>query len=863
MAVTTYTVKRGDTLWGISSGPYGSSIAGSTINAKVDTLVSLNNIKNRDLIYVGQVLKLSGESTSTPTTDNKTVTITGFGLQANDTTGRAMYATWSHTRDNTKCYKYRWYEYIYGGWQKIVETETTDADKESCYCTHTANANSLKVKFTAIPVSDTYTNTGITGQETVEYWTDATWCTEQVYDFADNAPLVPPAPSVEIRQGVDLDDLTLYCHIDNINARELDAKSIKFQIVKDNSTVFITSPAVEIVEDGHHVYYSVRVAGGFIYKARCCSVNSKGAESTWSDFSENVGTRPLSNFQITECKVCEYSDSESSVYLAWTDNRFSAGYTNVEYYEIEYTTNKNYFDGSDGTTTISNIEYPHYEITSLSSGKEYFFRIRAVNKYGESPWRGPVSVVLGTKPAAPTTWSSSATAIVGEPLSLNWIHNSEDGSDQTYAEVEITVDGVTTSETINTSEQDPEDITTWYNVDTSSYTNGTKLYWRVRTAGITKMFGDFSIQRVVDVYARPTLELSVTTKEDGTGDIIETLTTYPFYIRGVAGPSTQNPIGYHVKITSTESYETVDDTGRAKVVNKGDIVYSEYFDNDGVLELEMSANNLSLESGVTYRITCSVTMNTGLSTEIFHDFTVSWANVEYVLNAAVMIDTSNYSATIRPYAVVSNGSLVDGLTFSVYRREYDGSYTKIATNIPNTYNISVSDPHPALDYARYRLTAKDPSTGNTSYYDLPAREINATSVIVQWDEEWSIFDVNDVTTFDYKNGSGSMLVLPYNIDVSDSRNQDVDLIEYIGRSRPVTYYGTQLGESATWSVTIPKKDKETLYALRRLAAWMGDVYVREPSGSGYWANVSVSFNQKHRDPSIPVTLNITRVEGGV
>ena len=107
-----------------------------------------------------------------------------------------------------------------------------------------------------------------------------------------------------------------------------------------------------------------------------------------------------------------------------------------------------------------------------------------------------------------------------------------------------------------------------------------------------------------------------------------------------------------------------------------------------------------------------------------------------------------------------------------------------------------------------------------------------------------------------------MLRLPYNIDVSDSNQSDVSLIEYIGRSYPVSYYGTQLGMTSTWNVLIPKDDKDTLYGLRRLANWMGDVYVREPSGSGYWANISVSFSQKHRDVTIPVTLNITRVSGG-
>ena len=46
---------------------------------------------------------------------------------------------------------------------------------------------------------------------------------------------------------------------------------------------------------------------------------------------------------------------------------------------------------------------------------------------------------------------------------------------------------------------------------------------------------------------------------------------------------------------------------------------------------------------------------------------------------------------------------------------------------------------------------------------------------------------------------------------------------------------------------------------------MGNVYVREPSGSGYWATVSVSYSRKHNELTMPVTLAITRVddaEGG-
>ena len=59
-----------------------------------------------------------------------------------------------------------------------------------------------------------------------------------------------------------------------------------------------------------------------------------------------------------------------------------------------------------------------------------------------------------------------------------------------------------------------------------------------------------------------------------------------------------------------------------------------------------------------------------------------------------------------------------------------------------------------------------------------------------------------------------------------------------------------------------RQDVDTLYAVRRLSVWMGDVYVRNSSGSGYWANVKVKYNQKYNDLTIPIRLDVTRVEGG-
>ena len=149
-----------------------------------------------------------------------------------------------------------------------------------------------------------------------------------------------------------------------------------------------------------------------------------------------------------------------------------------------------------------------------------------------------------------------------------------------------------------------------------------------------------------------------------------------------------------------------------------------------------------------------------------------------------------------------------------------------------------------------------------SYFDVPGYPVDEKAVIIQWDEEWQEFDTKEEKELSKKPWSGSMLKLPYNIDVSDSNSSDVSLVKYIGRKRPVSYYGTQLGETSNWKVEIAREDVDTLYALRRLSVYMGDVYVREPSGTGYWASISVSISQTHCEVTIPVEISVTRVEGG-
>ena len=892
---TTHIVVQGDTLWSIAQ----------TYKTTVESIKELNNLTS-DKIIVGQILTVAGERTAV-TSNSDTVTVQTFGLLAGTT--RTVLFTWywpTSKVSKTEDYNIRWEYRIKNTTEWRFGQEETVGAADVFEATYNVDENAEAVRAWIEPIGKTYTVKN--GEEEVEKqytFSKSAWV---YYNFANNPPKKPEAPTVTLSKQ------TLTVKLTNIDLFESNVegkRQLQFWVIKDDGSFTDEKPVPYKNERKDLVTtrmtYTTTVEAGYDYYVRYRAlVNNQPGE--WSDDSDPVSALPNCP-KITQIVV----KSDTAIEVTWQKVNNAKTYT-IEYAPVLSVVESGlakeaYFNAGNAQKSEFSVEENLIEKNGLATeigitniaGSNYYIRICSVNANGDkSEWSEITTFSIGTKPTAPTTWSSTISAVVGDSLNLYWLHNSEDSSVSNYAKLHLKIiesDTVVVGEQtynicvvqdensnpqhvqyeglldgdwlIRVNKSDPEertDNTYVCQVNTlhDIFQAGYKIEWDVCTAGVKivdgeRIYGDYSMTRKVDIYSPPVFSSMSLENPDGT--IVDPLLSFPFYLKAQVGTATnQKPITYFVNVTAQEGYTTVDSLGNTKGVSKGSSVYSKHFDiSDNNIEEEFNASNIDLENNITYKVTCTVSMSSGLKATDSREFRVAWIDEVPVPYAEIGIYKNDVSAQVTPYVA---DEYVDDILLSVYRREYDGTFTEIITDVES--GSMVVDPHPALDYARYRIVAKQISTGGINYSDIPAYPVKEKSIVLQWDEPWQYHDKEAYEIEDETHSpSTSILKLPYNIEVSNSHSPDVSLIKYVGRERPVSYYGTQLGETASWNVVIPKHDTDTLYAIRRLARWMGDVYVREPSGSGYWANIKISYNQSYNDLTISITFNITPVEGGM
>lgn len=765
----------------------------------------------------------------------------------------SMYAEITWNKDHTDHYQYQWMYYSQKHNKWFAENVETSTDK--LLPQHNFDEFATQITLKVMPVAATYTDDY--GRD-VAYWKPITeWDDLQpikpTFKMADLDPSdLSGAPGLDILSGN-----YLKATVENYNTTT--AKEVEFAIEQDHRAEIMATAKATLVNGYAELKYRVP-SEGHEYRVRARGVSGPNKVGAWSDWSSSVSTGP----KTPEKLISVRADGPRGVRVTWTpvSGRDASESLDITY-EIEYIDNLELFDVSGrakSEETSTNTSFYHIDFTSDDDfGKTWYFRVRAKLGENHSGWTNIVSCTLAKKPSVPTTWSENGVIGLGQIARLYWVHNAEDNSNETEATIVYykSTDPTTPIEIVYTDEPSDENVSDMihsYEIDTSTFETGCLIFWKVKTKGAADEYSDFSVERQIGVYDDPTVAFSIPSE----------FTSFPITFTAVAEPPQQTAIVWNVSIVALEGYDTVDNVGNDVRISKNETIYSKFIDISGnTLEHTITAADVTFENGIRYELIVDVGMDSGLSARASREFVTNYDFDVMEPEGTITLDREHYSASIRPVCYDSSGEVDDDVTLSVYRREYDGRLVLLATGLENTGYTSIIDPHPALDFARYRIVAKSKTTGRMTHTDISSSIFGIPGVVLQWGANWATYDPTQDYNPDEPSWDGTTLHLPYNANISEQTSIDVSLIEYIGRSAPVSYYGTQLGISGSISCTIRADDYDTIYALRRLSIYRGDVYVRSSNGIGYWAQVTVSFEKTNREVTIPVTIDIKRVEGGI
>ncbi len=211
-------------------------------------------------------------------------------------------------------------------------------------------------------------------------------------------------------------------------------------------------------------YNDTGLTSGTIYFYRVRATNSVGDSAYSAEASATTGTVPPD----TPTGLTATATSSSQINLSWTDVATETGF------KIERKTGVGGTYSQIATVGTGIVTYSN---TGLAANTTYYYRIRATNAGGDSPYSSEANATtLDVAPAAPS--GLSATSISSTQINLSWTDNATNetgfkierktGSGGTYAQIATTGANVTT-----------------YN-DTG-LTSGTIYFYRVRA---TNAVGD-------------------------------------------------------------------------------------------------------------------------------------------------------------------------------------------------------------------------------------------------------------------------------------------------------------------------------------------------------------------------------------
>lgn len=424
------------------------------------------------------------------------------------------------------------------------------------------------------------------------------------------------------------------------------------------------------------------------------------------------------------------------------------------------------------------------------------YRARAVIGTLHSDWAYSEEIVTLCPPLAPTITQRPAAAIAtGSTVTLGWLPNHPDRTEQTKAQVEVTAGGSTTTIAITGA-------TT--SVDLSSYAQTAQsVSVRVRTYGLYASWGAWSDVVAFTAYVPPSATITA--------------------------PATDGAVERQLPVTI--AWSAVDATGISSQVLR-------LFDGDGrqlrswqldgsVSSFDLDRTSYFLTNGQSYSVTLVVSAGSTLQATATRSFAIDYLGPAEPTADLVWDEDALSCAVTVGEGVDETDELPHPTSFYVVRVLPDGSEWLVAENLSSSQQAIDPLPPLGVEFA-YRVVAVAESGVET------AAEFAAT------------YDTN-AWVFGFGQGVAETVLLLADPSASESWEHGGETYHFAdgsGDGLPL-WYGTDVLEvSHSWSFAIPPKWADVAEHAASVFRRYSTCWVRDPFGNRWRVVAKASMTVK-------------------
>lgn len=385
------------------------------------------------------------------------------------------------------------------------------------------------------------------------------------------------------------------------------------------------------------------------------------------------------------------------------------------------------------------------------------YRVAAIRGSLQSAWAQSNSVTTITPPLAPTVTGLPNVAAMGSTLTAQWVPNHPDGSAQTSAQVEYTIDsGSPQTATV-------EGASTSYQLPESATASAGTVKVRVRTHGLDEDWGAWSGYTTVTVAVPPSAHFT-NPASDGAA-----VTELPLVV----------------------SWEATDSTGIASQTLSllgadGSTLLTRQLAGD-VRSFQIDDSVYALSNLTDYELSLTVLGGSSLATVAGRSFSTDWAEPAQP-TAELDVDPEDLSCAVTVHAGTGTGDEPEAVSFSVVRVLPDGSQWLVADGLGDGQECI--DPLPPLNVDFSYLVTAYAETGVSSALTVPARveavlaafnfgDAAATCELARLDPSWSHSPKRSGTLYHFADGGeAGGLPVPYGgADVDSTRSMGFTVLD--------------------------------------------------------------------------------------